>query len=514
MLDEGVVAIVPVKADFNPNNKDTFKIEEIRTGKIVEWYPEYVKVRCYNPENGSKDDIYCKKSTTAIVENPMYAIMNEPNSTLQRLMRKLTLLDAIDEENSTGKLNMIIQLPYTVKTDTKRKLADARRKDLENQMTNNPLGIGYIDATEKITQLNRPLENNLLSQIEYLTTQLYTQIGMTAEIQNGSADENAMNNYYNRIIEPLLSALVDEMTRKFLTKTARTQGQAVCFYREIFKLMPINSAAELADKFTRNEIATSNEIRQFIGLKPSKDPRADQLRNANISEASDAINYDVDGNPIIDNQNEIDEEEELAQLDANEKELDEMEEMMQSDVKYNDTESFLAHHASKYYDPVKAHEYYEAHKKLKGRNRVTLTEEGRAIAKNVKENLNKEKSSVIQRSNEHTKSIIDSNAKHLRNKVSSLNKFLKQLSKEEREAQKERIHDMINSLKRRNEESRERLLDKKKTANDSTREDYKRKYDTELEKIKREHGKVSSKTSKGDKTSKQIVRYVKRNWKS
>jgi hypothetical protein len=312
------------------------------------------------------------------------------------------------------------------------------------------------------------------------------------------------------LIEPILSAIADEMTRKFLTKTARTQGQAICFYRDLFKLMPVNNVAELADKFTRNEIATSNEIRQFIGLKPSKDPRADELRNANISEAKDAVNYDINGDPVMDNTVEAEDiDAELADLDEADAELDEMEEMMQSGMEITDTDTFLAHYASKYYDPVKAHEYYEEHKQLKGRQKVTLTEEGRAIAKNVKENMNAEKKSKIQASNENTKAITDSNAKHLKNKVASLNKFLQQLSKPEREAQKERIHNMISSLRARNKEARKNLMEKKKNTNESIRVDYKQRYATELEKIKQEHGKVG-----GKKGSKTINRYLKRNWKS
>lgn len=512
MLDEGVVAVVPTKCDFNPNIKEAFKITELRTAKIIEWYPEHVKVSIYNSELGRKEDLIYKKSCTAIIENPMYSVMNEPNSTLQRLMRKLSLLDTADEETGLGKLNMIVQLPYTVKTDSKKKIAKSRLDDLQRQLNpaDNKLGIGYIDATEKITQLNRPLENNLLAQIEFLTNQLYSQLGITAEIMNNTADENTMNNYFNRLIEPILSAIADEMTRKFLTKTARTQGQAICFYRDLFKLMPVNNVAELADKFTRNEIATSNEIRQFIGLKPSKDPRADELRNANISEAKDAVNYDINGDPVMDNTMEAEDiDAELADLDEADAELDAMDEMMQSGMEITDTDTFLAHYASKYYDPVKAHEYYEEHKQLKGRQKVTLTEEGRAIAKNVKENMNAEKKSKIQASNENTKAINDSNAKHLKNKVASLNKFLQQLSKPEREAQKERIHNMISSLRARNKEARKNLMEKKKNTNESIRADYKQRYATELEKIKQEHGKVG-----GKKGSKTINRYLKRNWKS
>lgn len=512
MLDEGVVAVIPTKADFNPNLKDTFKISELRTAKIREWFPKYVRVEMYNPETGYKEDFTYRKEAIAIIENPLYSVMNEYNSTLQRLMRKLSLLDTVDEESSVGKLNMIVQLPYTVKTESKKKIAEARRKDLENQLKNNTLGIGYIDATEKVTQLNRPLENNLLAQVEYLTNLLYSQLGLTPEILNGTADENAMNNYYNRLIEPILSAIADELTRKFITKTARTQGQAICFFRDLFKLMPINNVAEVADKFTRNEIATSNEIRQFIGLKPSKDPRADELRNSNISEAKDVVNYDVNGNPVNDFQNaglEEDIDAELQQVEQSEAELDEMEAMLNHSALWD--KHYLMHYASKYYDPVKAHEYYEEHKQLKGRNKVTLNEEGRAIAKSVKENLNKEKKSTIERSNEQFKTQTDSNAKSLNNKIQSLNKFLKQLSPKEREAQKERIQEQIASLRAKNDRIKEILNEKKKNTNDSIRKDYKSKYDSEVEKLKKEYGKESgSKGSSGGK----ITRYKKRNWKA
>lgn len=506
MLDEGVVAVVPTKSDFNPNLKDAFEIKELRTGKIVEWYPEYVKVNVYNSETGLKEDLIFRKATTAIIENPMYAVMNEHNSTLQRLMRKLSILDVIDEESGSNKLNLVVQLPYTVKTPAKMKIAEQRRKDLENQLKDNKYGIGYIDATEKLTQLNRPLENNLLSQIEFLTKQFLTQLGMSEEILNRTADENVMNNYFNGLIEPMLSAVTDEMIRKFLTKTARSQGQSIAFYRDIFRLMPLNSVAETTDKLIRNEVSTPNEIRSFIGLKPSKDPRADELRNPNISEAKNSINYDIDGNPVLDSQNEVEDvDAELAELDEADAELDQMEGML-----HGDSDEGLMHYASKYYDPVKAHEYYEEHKQLKGRNKVTLTDEGRAIAKSVKENLNKEKSSKIKSGNEDVKKVLDSNAAHLRNKVASLNKFLQQLSPAQREAQKERIQTMISSLRLRNENARKKLQENRKKFNQTIRDDYKSKYETELEKIKKEHGKSSGSGSAGSK----VTRYVKRNWKS
>lgn len=283
MFDEGVVAIVPVDTSFDPRNSTSYDIITMRTGKILEWYPAHVRVRVYNDRTGNKEDIVLPKRSVAIVENPLYAVINEPNSTMKRLVRKLNILDAIDEQSGSGKLDLIIQLPYVIKSEARQQQAEKRRKDIEEQLKG-PYGIAYTDSTERITQLNRPVENNLMKQIEYLTNQLYSQIGMTPSVLDGTADEKEMLNYNNRTIEPIVSAIVDAMKRSFLSKTARTQGQTVMFFREPFKLVPINNIADIADKFTRNEILSSNEIRQIIGMKPSKDPKADQLVNSNISQ--------------------------------------------------------------------------------------------------------------------------------------------------------------------------------------------------------------------------------------
>lgn len=285
MLDEGCVAIVPVDTDIDPES-GSFKIDSMRTGKIVEWYPKHVKVHVYNDRTGRKEDIVLPKSKVAIVENPFYAVMNESNSTLQRLIRKLNILDAIDEQSGSGKLNLIIQLPYVIKTEARRRQAENRRKDIEDQLAGSKYGVAYTDGTEHVVQLNRPVDNNLMSQIEYLTSMLYSQLGLTQGIMDGSADEKTMQNYTSRTVEPIVSAIVDEMRRKFLTKTARSQKQSILFFRDPFKLVPVGSVAEIADKMTRNEIMTSNEIRQKIGLKPSKDPKADELRNSNLSAPS------------------------------------------------------------------------------------------------------------------------------------------------------------------------------------------------------------------------------------
>lgn len=287
MLDEGCVGLLPIETDLNPKITQSYDILSMRTCKIIEWRPAHVKVRVYNEATGKKEEIIVPKSMIAIVENPLYAVINEPNSTMQRLMRKLSLLDVTDEQTASGKLDLIIQLPYVIKTEAKRQQAENRRKDIEMQLSGSKYGIAYTDGTERITQLNRSLENNLMKQVEYLTNLLYSQLGITQAVLDGTADEQTMLNYYSRTIEPIVSAIADEMKRKFLSKTARSQLQTIAFFRDPFKLVPINNIAEIADKFTRNEILTSNEIRQIIGMKPSDDPKADELRNSNIAQSKE-----------------------------------------------------------------------------------------------------------------------------------------------------------------------------------------------------------------------------------
>ncbi len=287
MFDEGVVAVVPVDTTFNPSESGSFDILSLRVGKILEWYPRHVRVQLYNDRVGRREEVILEKKFVAIIENPLYAVMNEPNSTLKRLVHKLNLLDSIDEQSGSGKLDLIIQLPYVIKTPARREQAEQRRKDIEMQLAGSKYGIAYTDGSEKVTQLNRPAENNLMAQIEYLTSMLYSQLGITENVFNGTAEEAEMLNYYNRTIEPILAAITDAMNRTFLTKTARTQGQKIIYLREPFKLVPVNNLAEIADKFTRNEILTSNEIRALIGFKPVDDPKADELRNPNISRAKE-----------------------------------------------------------------------------------------------------------------------------------------------------------------------------------------------------------------------------------
>lgn len=294
LFDSGCAVVVPVDTSLNPIESGGYDILTLRVGTVCEWYPNYVKVSLYNETVGYRQEIILPKSQVAIIENPLYSVMNEPNSTLQRLFHKLNLLDAVDEQSASGKLDLIIQLPYVIKSEARRQQAEQRRKDIEFQLKGSQYGIAYTDGTEKITQLNRPVENNLMSQVEFLTTMLYGQLGLTDEVMNGTADETAMLNYWNRTIEPILNATVEEFRRKFLTKTARTQKQSVLYFRDAFKLVPIANIAEIADKFTRNEIMTSNEFRQVIGMKPHLDPKADQLINANMPVDMTGVNS---GNP-------------------------------------------------------------------------------------------------------------------------------------------------------------------------------------------------------------------------
>ena len=287
LLDEGCVALIPIDTNLDPLATNSYDILTMRTGKIIQWQPKQIQVRVYNDRTGNKEDIWVPKNMTAIVENPLYAVINEPNSTMQRLIRKLNLLDSIDEQSSYGKLDLIMQLPYVIKTEARQKQAEKRMKDIETQLEGSKYGIAYTDGTEKITQLNRPVGNNLMSQIEFLTSMLYSQLGITQSILDGTADERTMLNYHNRTIEPIIAAIAGEMKRKFLTKTARSQLQTIEYFRDPFKLVPVDNLAEIADKFTRNEILSSNEVRQIIGMKPASDPKADELRNKNLTSPTD-----------------------------------------------------------------------------------------------------------------------------------------------------------------------------------------------------------------------------------
>lgn len=424
MLDEGCVAVVPVITNISAITNNSYEIETMRTGKIIEWTPDQVKIKMYNDDTGQHGELWMPKKSVAIVENPLYSVINEPNSTMQRLIHKLSLLDYVDEQSSSGKLDLIIQLPYVIKTEARRKQAEQRRKDIEMQLAGSKYGIAYTDGTEHITQLNRSLENNLVSQIENLTRTLYSQLGITEEIMNGTADEKVMNNYFNRTVEPILSSIADEMKRKFLTKTARTQKHSIAFFRDPFKLVPINELAELADKLTRNEIMTSNEFRQVIGLKPvQNDPKADMLQNSNMP---------MQDQQIIPQEEQLDTEgyqENTEQLDDVDNQLDELE----SQLNHGDSfllDDELMHYTSKYYDPVKAHEYYEEYTKkhkLKGREKngeteystSMLNDEGKMAYKQIKEKINAEKKSRTEQISASAKAETEASKNNMQSQLSA-----------------------------------------------------------------------------------------------
>lgn len=515
MFDEGSVAIVPVDATTDPNVSGSYDIQSLRVGQILDWYPQYIRARVYNEQTGRKEDIVVPKSAVAIVENPLYAVINEPNSTMQRLIRKLNLLDVIDEQSGSGKLDLIIQLPYVIKTEARRQQAENRRKDIENQLSGSKYGIAYTDGTEHITQLNRSVNNNLMSQIEYLTSMLYSQLGITQSILDGTADEKTMLNYNNRTIEPIISAIVDEMKRKFLTKTARSQRQSISFFRDPFKLVPVNDIAEIADKFTRNEIMTSNEIRQIIGMKPSNDPKADELRNKNLnslSEENQSLILDEEDAYSEEQMTQEDYDAAINDLDDLDAQLDELE------AELNEDEDELQHYASPCYDPVKAHEYYLKTRELKGRRSTAkLNEEGKIAARYVREQLSNERKQKVESHREQTMSKIDSlrerkNAKieshknAMRAKIDNLRQMLKGMGKAEKARNKERIYSLIGSLREENKEMRRQLSEDFKSDSSSLRTDHKNersrlkekydeKYIQELDKIRSE--------SKFQKTSKR-----------
>ena len=469
MLDEGCVAIVPIDTKFDPKITGSYDINSMRTGKILEWYPKHVRVRVYNDKTGMKEDITIPKSTAAIIENPLYSVVNEPNSTLQRLIRKLNLLDVVDEQSSSGKLDLLIQLPYTIKSELRRQQAENRRKDIENQLFGSKYGIAYTDATERVTQLNRPVENTLMSQIEYLTSMLYSQLGITQSILDGTADDKTMLNYYNRTIEPIISAIVDEMKRTFLTKTARSQFQSITFFRDPFKLVPVNDIAEIADKFTRNEIMSSNEIRQIIGLAPADDPKADELRNKNLNQSTDEMASNL---PTEEPQQNVDQEEynaKLQELDDIDAQLD----ILESELE----EEQLKHYASPYYDPAKAHEYYMRNRELKERKSTAkLNDEGKNAAKYVKEQLTKER-----------KSKVEFNKDIMQKKIDTIREQLKNMSKEQKSQNKEMFKKQISSLREQNKQERVRL-----------KEEYETKYIRELDRMRSDAAfkKVPKKRSK------------------
>lgn len=495
LLDEGCIAIVPVETDINPDNA-SYKIYSMRVGKIMQWHPRYVQVSLYDDRVGRQKPVMVLKKDACIIENPFYAVMNESSSTLQRLKRKLSLLDAVDEESSSGKLNLIIQLPYSIKTELARDRANQRREEVEAQLKTSKYGIAYIDGTEKVTQLGHSIENNLLQQIEYLTNMVYSQLGISQSILDGTADEKAMLNYNNRVIEPILSSITNEMIRKFLTKTARTQGQSIMFFREPFRLTPVSDLAELADKMTRNEIMSSNEIRQVIGMKPSSDPKADALRNSNISAAKLGEDQQQQYSPIepIEELNQEGYDQAMQDLDMVDAQLDQMEQEVKhaEDLDYD----ALSHYASPYYDPEKAHEYYMQNRELKGRkvSAKGLNEEGKKAQGYVKEQLRKEresKSEEYQRKTESDleKKRIEGNTKVARQtnamkiKIAKLQEMLRNMPPAEKKRRGIRIKTMIGDLRKENAKMRFDIQKEYKQFSQQSRTAHK----TEKEKLKKEY---------------------------
>lgn len=481
LLDEGCIAILPITTDRSIYYNDSFNVDELRVGKIVSWYPKAVRVRLYNQEDGQFREITVPKASAAIVENPFYSIMNEPNSILQRLIRKLALIDSIDEKNASGKLDLIIQLPYVIKTESRQKQAEERRGLIESQLTGSKYGIAYIDGSEHITQLNRPVENNLMTQVEYYTKMFYNQMGISEEIMNGTAKDDEKNEYFNHIIEPILTAITEAMTVKFLSLKARTQHQAIRYYRQPFRAVSYSTMAELIKTLSMNEICTGNEIRQFLGLKPSDQPSADELRNKNNAppqydqmQAMPEENYEEQPyDPQADLQ---DFQSELGNLKFLDSEINELDKLVQSDF---GGKHFLVHaaYASKYYDPVKAHEYYEEHKTLKGyENRYGgsrastkgLNEKGREVAKIVKEKitanrkadneaLREQANSEKEKNRAEHKQMVSEMASSLKDDIADLKAQLQNMNDAQKKHAKIKIRAEVDRLKAEADRMREAL---------------------------------------------------------
>ena len=420
MFDEGCVALVPTDTNTVPKTPGAFEINSIRTGKITEWYPKAVKVEVYNEKTGEKEEVTMLKETVGIIENPLYSVMNERNSTLQRLIRKLSLLDQVDEQASSGKLDLIIQLPYVIKSEARKKQAEQRRSEIEEQLTNSKYGIAYTDGTEKIVQLGHPIENNLLQQIEYLTKVLYSQLGLTEAVFNGTADDKEMLNYYNRTIEPIISAITEECQRKFITKTGRTQRQRIMFFRDPLKLVPITELADLSNSLSRNEILTPNEFRGSLGFKPADDPRADMLVNRNINTADGEMGYEqypMDYGQFANDQ--------YGQMENIDSELEDMRNMYHDSLSHTGANEPPGGYASKYYDPDKAHEYYEKTKKLKGRrSNAGLNEEGQAVAEYMRKQVDEEHAKELGLHTEEAKRKIEQLDTDLETTVESISNNL------------------------------------------------------------------------------------------
>lgn len=541
ILDVGSAAIVPVSTSVNPRFNSTYDIFSMRVGTITKWMPSMVTVRLYDELEGEFKDLTLNKSDVAIVSNPFYAVMNEPSSVMQRLIRKLNILDAIDEQSGSGKLDLIIQLPFLVKGERKKQEAEARRMEIERQLSGTKYGIAYIDGTEHITQLNRAVENNLMGQIDFLTKQLYSELGVTQEILNGTAKDEEMTKYQSRVIEPILSYITMEMTRKFLTKTARTQGQAIKFFLDPFKMISASNIAEMADKMTRNEIMSSNEFRRILGMKPSDDPAAEELRNKNLNQATgDGSDIDQEAVSELVELNKLDNE-----LNALDVELDRDDEELEQ---FDNTEN-LTHYASKYYDPEYAHRYYEEHKQLKGRRSTSgLNEEGREHAAYAKSNIYAERDkkideslsrrdSSIERSNanrdreldnlkEEKESTIQMHTAQMNKQIESIRARLESMDSASKKANRDQIKSQIENLRRANTVEKAKVLSKfgidtnqirtmaksevSKARTDHTSEKKEIKdwaddqYEKELEQIKNNPNLQQQKKTKGESSSKSV----------
>lgn len=466
MFNEGRVAVVPVDTTIDPSKSASWDIKSLRIGRILEWFPQYVQVDVYNDQDGLTHALTLPKKQVAIIENPL-DLVTQRNSTVARIAEKLAMLDKMDAVTSSGKMDLIIQLPYVIKSEARKQQAELRRKAIEEQLTNSTYGIAYTDGTERITQLNRPVENSLLNQIKYLTEQLYNQLGLTEEIFKGTADEKAMLNYYNRTVEPILAAIANEFKRKFLTKTARTQGQTVMFVRNPFKMAPITSVAEMADRFTRNEILTSNEIRGIIGFQPSDEPQADELRNKNLN---------ADQSGFAGAQVNLDPNASYEDFDQIDSDLDAAEEALGHDA--------LQHYASKYYDPIKAHEYYMRTRKLKGHHDTKLNEHGKEAEAFIKKSISDERKRKVGDHASKGKAQIDTVRKRnkaknmaatesIQAKARSLREMISRLPKEQRAAQRQAMLAQIEQLRAQNRQNRERLTEDLHSKMQSTRKEHK-----------------------------------------
>jgi predicted RNase H-like HicB family nuclease len=444
MFDEGYVALVPIDTDVKPNITGAFDIHTLRTGKIITWYGDSVDVEVYNEKKCIKETVRVLKRSTAIIENPLYSVMNEPNSTLRRLVRKLALLDQVDEQSSSGKLDLIIQLPYIIKSEARKKQAEQRRQEIEDQLTGTKYGIAYTDGTEKVVQLGHPIENNLLKQIEYLTTLLYSQLGLTEAVFNGTAKEEEMLNYYNRTIEPIISAITEECQRKFLTKTARAQRQRITFFRDPFKLVPITQLADLSNSLSRNEVITSNELRAVLGFKPSSDPRADQLINSNINTAEGGA--PAGQMPMMDDQSFAQQQEMMTNnIDMY---LNQMDSMAQSELSHTGENKPAGGYASKYYDPEKAHEYYEKTKRLKGRrSNKGLNEEGIAAAEYMRNQIDTQHQKELDAKTQETQDYLTKQDEDLESTVTNIKAGLEQALEDLRNSTEKNLESSRNKLK-------------------------------------------------------------------